>query len=87
MNDRDKDNYPIVVFWSPTDGEFIADVPDLAYCSASGATPEEAVREVLIARNLWLESARADGTPLPDPRDSRFLPDLAREALREGATA
>lgn len=79
------DNYPIVIFWSDADEAFVADVPDLQYCSASGETPEEAVREVLIARELWLESARAHGTPLPDPRESRFLPDLARTAVREGA--
>lgn len=81
------DHYPVVVFWSPQDEEYIADIPDLAYCSASGETPEEAVREVLIARRLWLESAREHGTPLPDPRESRYLPELAREALRAGAPA
>lgn len=80
-------NYPIVVFWSDEDGEWIADVPALRGCSASGETPEEAVREGLTARGLWLESARAHGTPRPDPRESRFLPDLAREALQAGALA
>lgn len=82
-----EDNYPIVIFWSDEDGEWIADVPDLRGCSASGETPEEAVREGMIARALWLESARAHGTPLPDHRQSRFLPELARQALREKATA
>lgn len=81
------DNYPIVVFWSAKDEEWIADVPDLAYCSASGETPEEAVREVMIARQLWLESAREHGTPLPDSRASRFLPELARDAARQEVTA
>jgi predicted RNase H-like HicB family nuclease len=76
------DNFPIVVFWWPGDQEWVADVPDLRGCSASGATAEEAIREVLIARRLWLESARAHGTPLPDPRESPFLPEVAREALR-----
>lgn len=77
-----QDNYPIVVFWWEEDQQWVADVPDLRGCSASGDTPEEAVREGLIARRLWLESARAHGTPLPDPRESRFLPDVARDALR-----
>ncbi len=82
-----EDNYPIVVFWWEPDQEWVADVPDLRGCSASGKTPEEAVREVMIARELWLEVAIERGTPLPDPRDSRFWPDLAREATREKATA
>jgi predicted RNase H-like HicB family nuclease len=77
-----EDNYPIVVFWYPPDQEWVADVPDLRGCSASGASADEAVREVLIARGPWLESAREMGTPLPDPRDSPFLPEIAREAMR-----
>jgi predicted RNase H-like HicB family nuclease len=79
------DNYPIVVFWSPGDEEWIADIPDLQYCSAGGATPEEAVREVLIARALWLESAREHGDPLPDPLASPYLPEIAREMLADHA--
>ena len=76
------DNYPIVIFWSEGDQAYIADIPDLRSCSAWGETPEEALREVLIARTLWLESAHERGTPLPDPRESPYLPEIAREALR-----
>ena len=82
-----EDNYPIVVFWWEPDQAWVADVPDLRGCSASGETPEAAVREVLIARRLWLESAREHGTPLPDPRESPYLPEIAREALRVEAIA
>ncbi len=63
MND-----YHINIFYSQEDGAYIADVPDLKYCSASGATPEEALREVLIAKSLWLEAARENGKPIPPPR-------------------
>jgi predicted RNase H-like HicB family nuclease len=38
MNPR----YHINVFWSDEDSCWIADVPDLRYCSAHGDTPEEA---------------------------------------------
>lgn len=77
------DNYPIVVFWSPEDECWIADVPDLRHCSAWGDTTAEAVREALIAREAWLEVARESGFPLPDPLASRFLPDIARQGLTE----
>jgi predicted RNase H-like HicB family nuclease len=60
--------YHINIFYSEEDGEFIADIPDLQYCSASGATPEEALHEVLIARDLWLEVAREKGLEIPEPR-------------------
>jgi predicted RNase H-like HicB family nuclease len=67
------DDYPILVFWSPEDGEYIATVPDLRGCSASGATPEEAVREARIEGRLWLEAARANGWPPPIPAERPTL--------------
>ena len=61
-------DYHINIFYSEEDGEYIADIPDLKYCSASGDTQEEALREVLIAKNLWLEVAREKGLPIPEPK-------------------
>jgi predicted RNase H-like HicB family nuclease len=61
-------DYHINIFWSEEDGEYIADVPDLKYCSASGATPEEALQEVMVAKSLWLEAADERGLPIPEPR-------------------
>ena len=61
-------DYHINVFWSEEDDSYIADIPDLEYCSASGDTPQEALEQVLIARDLWIESARADSQPVPTPR-------------------
>jgi predicted RNase H-like HicB family nuclease len=55
-------------FYSDEDGEYIADIPDLKYCSASGATPQEAFQEVLIAKSLWLETAREKGLAIPESR-------------------
>ncbi len=63
-----EDDYVIVVFYSAEDEGYIADVPDLKYCSAFGETPEDALREVLIAKKAWLESVRAHGDPVPEPR-------------------
>ena len=61
-------DYHINIFYSQEDGEYIADIPDLKYCSASGSTPEEALREVLVARDLWIESAQHNDKPIPEPR-------------------
>jgi len=61
-------DYHINIFSSDEDGEYIADIPDLKYCSASGATPEEALDEVLQAKALWLEVAQEKGKPIPEPR-------------------
>jgi predicted RNase H-like HicB family nuclease len=61
-------DYHINVFYSEEDGGYIADIPDLRHCSAYGETPEEAVREVLIAKSAWLEAARTAGKSIPRPR-------------------
>jgi len=59
-------DYHINIFYSDEDEEYIADIPDLNPCSASGATPEEALSEVLIAKELWLEVACEEGLPIPE---------------------
>ena len=61
-------DYHINIFYSPEDEAYIADIPDLKYCSAHGETPEEALAEVLIAKTAWLEAAQANGRPIPEPR-------------------
>lgn len=60
-------DYHINVFYSEEDAGYIADIPDLKHCSAFGNTADEAVREVLKAKEVWLESARANGKPIPLP--------------------
>ena len=60
-------DYHINIFYSDEDGGYIADIPDLKACSAFGATTEEALREVEVARATWLEAARAEGKPIPEP--------------------
>jgi predicted RNase H-like HicB family nuclease len=61
-------DYHISIFYSDEDGGYIADVPDLKVCSAFGATPEEALREVEIAKEAWLKAARQAGKRIPKPK-------------------
>jgi predicted RNase H-like HicB family nuclease len=61
-------DYHINIFYSDADGGYIADIPDLKACSAFGATAEEALREVELAKSAWLEAARAEGKAIPEPR-------------------
>ena len=61
-------DYHINIFWSEEDGGYIADIADLEACSAFGHTPEEALKEVELAKAAWLEAARAEGKPIPEPR-------------------
>lgn len=61
-------HYHIDVFWSDEDDCWIANVPDLKYCSAHGETPAEAVAEAQAAMSLWLVVAAERGMPIPDPQ-------------------
>ena len=61
-------DYHINVFYSEEDQGYIADIPDLQHCSAFGIAPEEALQQVLIAKEAWIEAARANEKPVPSPR-------------------
>jgi len=61
-------DYHINIFWSDEDEGYIADIPDLDSCSAFGRSPAEALNEVERAKTLWLEAAKAEGRPIPEPR-------------------
>jgi predicted RNase H-like HicB family nuclease len=61
-------DYHINIFYSNEDDGYIADIPDLRYCSAFGATPAEALAELEKAKVAWIETARTEGKPIPKPR-------------------
>lgn len=61
-------HYAINVFWSDEDGVWVADVPDLKACSAFGETRQQALAEVEVAMQAWLEAARERGSPIPEAR-------------------
>ena len=60
-------DYHINIFYSEEDEGYIADISDLKTCSAFGHTPEEALREVQIAKAAWLDAARLEGIAIPAP--------------------
>jgi len=59
--------YPVTIFYSEEDGGYIAIAPDLKGCSAFGETPQGALRELETAIELWLNVARQDSSPIPEP--------------------
>ncbi len=60
-------DYHINIFYSQEDEGYVADIPDLRFCSAFGHTPEEALQQILIAKTAWLEAAKAENRPIPRP--------------------
>jgi predicted RNase H-like HicB family nuclease len=73
-------DYHINIFFSEEDGGYIADIPDLAHCSAFGETPEEALAQALVAKRAWLEAAQAEGKVIPQPKYRPVIYQLATAA-------
>jgi predicted RNase H-like HicB family nuclease len=61
-------DYHINVFYSEKDKCYVADIPDLKYCTAFGDTPQEALKEVMIAKKIWLQTAKEEGMKIPLPK-------------------
>lgn len=60
-------DYHINIFYSEEDEAYIAEIPDLQFCSAFGDTPEEALHGVQIAKAAWMKAAQNEGRPIPPP--------------------
>lgn len=65
--------YSIEIFYSEDDDGYIAVVPELPGCSAFGETEEEALGEVKIAMELWVEVAEKEGRKIPKPQGKELL--------------
>lgn len=59
--------YSVFVQYDPVDNIYVASIPELQGCMAHGSTPEEAMREVYIVGEMWLETAKEKGLAIPEP--------------------
>ena len=60
--------YEIILYWSELDQAFIAEVPELSGCAADGDTYQEALHNVELVVQEWIETAKDLGRPVPEPR-------------------
>jgi len=65
--------YEIIIYWSNEDNAFIAEVPELPGCIAHGETPEKALKNVKEAIQLWIDTAKEFGDPIPEPKGERLI--------------
>lgn len=56
------------MIWSGEDEAYLAQVRELPGCVADGKTPVEALQNLQIVVQEWLETAREEGRPVPPPR-------------------
>ena len=60
--------YEVIIYWSEEDEAFIAEVPELPGCAADGSTYAEALANVEVIINEWIDTARELGRPIPEPK-------------------
>ncbi|WP_456328594.1 type II toxin-antitoxin system HicB family antitoxin [Archaeoglobus sp.] len=72
----------IEIFYSEEDEEYIAVVPELPGCSAFGETPEEALKEVKIAIELWIKAAKEMGKDIPKPMGKELLKEIVEKMAK-----
>jgi predicted RNase H-like HicB family nuclease len=65
--------YEIIIHWSREDQTFIAEVPELPGCMAHGDTPQAALAHAQEAIQLWIDTAKEFGDPVPEPKERRLV--------------
>lgn len=60
--------YEVITYWSADDEAFIAEMPELPGCAADGPTPQEALANVQVIADEWIETARSLGREIPELR-------------------
>ncbi|MFB2878569.1 type II toxin-antitoxin system HicB family antitoxin [Floridanema aerugineum] len=61
-------HYQIILYWSNEDEAFIAEVPELPGCAADGASYQEALQNVEIVMQEWIETAKELGRQIPEAK-------------------
>ena len=67
------EKYETIIYWSDEDQAFVADVPQLPGCMAHGNTQEEALKNANAAIQLWIDTAKEFGDPVPEPAGRRLM--------------
>ena len=58
----------VIIYWSAEDDAFIAEVPELPGCAADGKTRPEALKNVEVVIQEWIDTAQELGRAIPKPK-------------------
>jgi predicted RNase H-like HicB family nuclease len=64
--------YAVIVYWSERDGAFIAEAPELSGSAADGATYQDALSNLEVVMDEWVEVAGELGRAIPTPKARRL---------------
>ena len=70
---RDSHTKPSLLEQCKYDGVFVAEAPELPGCMAHGDTQEAALKNINQAMELWVDTAREFGDPIPQPKGDRLM--------------
>lgn len=74
--------YEIILYWSEENQAFIAEVPELPGCAADGKTYQEALQNVEVIMQEWIETAKELGRPIPEPKGRLMFAQLIKTEVR-----
>ena len=60
--------YELIIYWGEEDQAFIAEAPELPGCAADAETYQEAVANLEVVMQEWIETAQELGRPIPKPK-------------------
>lgn len=63
-----KYKYEVIIYWSDEDNFYVAEVPELPGCMSDGASYEEALSNVHVIIDEWIETAVEEGRDIPESR-------------------
>ncbi len=65
--------YETIIYWSEEDQVYLAEVPELPGCIAHGDSYESALANAKEAIQLWIDTAKEFGEPIPEPKGRRLM--------------
>ncbi|MBE9117631.1 type II toxin-antitoxin system HicB family antitoxin [Lusitaniella coriacea LEGE 07157] len=65
--------YEVIICWSEIDRAFISKAPELHGCIAHGNTQEAALTHIQEAIQLWIDTAKEFGDPIPEPKKQHWM--------------
>jgi predicted RNase H-like HicB family nuclease len=65
--------YEIILYWSEDDQAYIAEVPELPGCMADGQSYKEALNNIEVIVQEWIETAHELGREIPEPKKEKLM--------------
>ena len=76
-------HYSTRIHWSEQDGAFIACVDELPGCLADGKTAQEALSNLATIIDEWIEVAKEERRPIPEPLTMEAFDRALRKSREE----